>query len=475
MHFQSKEKDKYKIALIGAVVACIVWFLFSFFYGEGFSSVLFSDQNDMFMDFFNCIAGYGGNPYLGDYPTNYPPMAVLFFQMIRNAMPQELFDLTSYEMRMQQTPMMMYFFYTILVSVIVTGTYVNKVRMESGKKQLLFLFLVLGFPTLFSFERGNISNLAFALTVFYVGYYSDENPVLRHLAYIALGIATAIKIYPAVFTVLLLKDKKFKEVLCLIGYEIVLFFWPFWSFGGIDAIGGFIKGLTSFASSRSAALHGNEIMVIHEELVAGLTSQSYSFAKALPDAYGFNFSFKSMINVFATIIGRDISPVFLNILFFLVVGFLLLYTFVSKEKWKTLLGCALLILLVPAFSCAYGVPYLYIPMVSLVVEKNGGTSAKVKGRKGSKDFTIFILLLLLFIPWRFPEIAGFSGEIYYRGMTYSFLLYFGLVFYILLFCVDDFCDNFIREKLVHRAIVIALFAILLWVTILVVLNCFLFV
>lgn len=443
-----------------AFLLCLLWVILTFSGKQGFTSVLFADEYDSFMDFFNCIAGYNANPFLGEYPTNYPPMAVLLFMLFRNVLPEQMFTISPHEMKLWQAPIMLYFILTMLEITLVTYTYQKKIKTDSLIRGLFLCVMFFSFPALFAFERGNIINLAFALTVYYIGFYSDENIVRRHSAFLALAVAASIKIYPAVFAILLLKEKKMKDALILLGYGLAAFFLPFWSFGGIPAIQGFFRGITAFARSRSVACLGNDIWIVSEKAIASIFSNAGHFANVMPDSYGYNFSIRNIVYVFQTILGDNYLVFEGNLALIFVVAVLLLYIFLARTKWQVSLGCSLLIILVPSFSGAYVLLFLAIPIALYIHE----VSCRTRIRKSDwRDWCTFTLLLLLCIPFNLPEIQGFQQE--FLTMTFSYLIYFVIICYILYFSILEVSDILIKNAIIKRVFNVSLFAMTLFYTV----------
>lgn len=65
--------------------------------------------------------------------------------------------------------------------------------------------------------------------------------MLRELALICLACAAAMKLYPALFGLLLLSDKKYKEAVRAVIYGIVLLVVPFFFMGGVGQIPQMLK------------------------------------------------------------------------------------------------------------------------------------------------------------------------------------------------------------------------------------------
>lgn len=92
-----------------------------------------------------------------------------------------------------------------------------------------FLFLFTSI-FLFTIERGTLVILAVACVNYFLAFYDSESVWLRRLGLLCLCIAAVLKIYPVVFGVLLLADKRYKDIMFCIGCGLILTFVPFMFF-----------------------------------------------------------------------------------------------------------------------------------------------------------------------------------------------------------------------------------------------------
>lgn len=427
-------EDKLTIVLGIGVTLCILWLIASFFRGGIYTSILFHDEKDSFMDFFNCIYTFSGNPYVGEEVTNYPPMAIIIFKVLRHAIPEYQLIIPASEMRLYQAPMMVFLFYNIFVLNIFLFTVYQKMQISSLNRSLLTILLSFSFPVLFAIERGNLINLAFALTIFFCGFYDDKNCIKRNLAYMALAIAAAIKIYPAIFGLLLIKEKRIKDTLILFLYGITAFFVPFLKFGGINAMVSFVRGLLGFVNNRSL-----------------VTNVEVATNDVLPDAYGYNFAFKNIQTVFQYIVGIRLPNIFIYISLLIILAILLIYAFVSKEKWKSLLSCALIALLLPSFSGAYSTLFLLIPFLEFINFHSSHSNSDNKMTVLKKCY--FLLMLAMIVPWSLPYIPKFSDGSQIRPMSYSYIVYFTIACNLVLLCFIDIISNYITNKILLKCLI----------------------
>ena len=80
--------------------------------------------------------------------------------------------------------------------------------------------------TMFSFDRANTIIISTALNcVFFLTYNSDKK-YLKHIGFICLAISAALKLFPALFGVLLLYKRRYKDALFAIFYGLTIALLP---------------------------------------------------------------------------------------------------------------------------------------------------------------------------------------------------------------------------------------------------------
>lgn len=99
----------------------------------------------------------------------------------------------------------------------------NKFKVS---KLNLFIFLFSS-VFIFSLERANFVFLSASLINYYLAYYDSKNLKLRRFALICLCVAAALKGYPVFFGLLLLKEKRYKDILFCIVFTLIIAFVPF--------------------------------------------------------------------------------------------------------------------------------------------------------------------------------------------------------------------------------------------------------
>ena len=109
--------------------------------------------------------------------------------------------------------------------------------MKTSKTMLLVVIAILSVPFGASaIERGNSVFIVLILLVFAMAFKDSDRKVLREIALILIAIAANFKLYPAIFGLLYLKEKRYKEAIRLTIYGVAFFIVPFVFFGGIKGI-----------------------------------------------------------------------------------------------------------------------------------------------------------------------------------------------------------------------------------------------
>jgi hypothetical protein len=147
--------------------------------------------NDKFMDFFNMLA----SPYLNGelFLTQFP-----FGQRLAQA-----FTVFSPNMGLAV-------FFAIFISFFLYVNYSNlqtSIKEQTIKNVLVFSFMT--YPFLFVVDRSNIEVFVFIFLYMFIYFYRKQQTLV---SIIFLSCAISMKLFPAVFVVLLVSDKKYKEI-----------------------------------------------------------------------------------------------------------------------------------------------------------------------------------------------------------------------------------------------------------------------
>lgn len=354
------------------------------------SSYFVKDLGDTSMDYFHMLSNiYNGDPYYAY--ANYPALCFVFFRIMYRFLPTPIpeeygdgFYLRNH--MVAQLGYIMFLLFCLFVILIViqsisTGT--------TAQKNLFCLAILFSGPMVFTLERGNILLLSLAFLALFLLLYDSEKFSLRVLAYLALSVAAAIKIYPAVFGLLVLWKKRYKESVLLLIMGAATFFLPFFCFNGLESLQMMLKGIL-LSSANMAGL--------------GL---------------GQDYSFSNLFLLFATLLGGDpfIVPGWVNIVAFLLCAF---FFWISDSEWKKLYVLALFCIWIPRFAYTYVLVLMFLPILSFFFRDTS---------HGRFDAVYSVLFWLMIIPLSTPlidRINQLAGNLFPVSFG-TFIVYFALI------------------------------------------------
>lgn len=359
---------KTKKILIGSgsfILLCFVLFIGRLLYSRGgvAGQVLFYDANDTFMDFYNSVYDAAdGNPY--SHGVIYPPLCNLLYWLCSHMVPSEAlfgqpytFPGGSY-IRNVQGAQLTFIFYSIFLGFLIVFSIVKICQSYNERFRLFILAVVFSsLPMLFAIERGNIILYSFAFLLVFFACYNSPNKFLLEIGYISLAVSAALKLYPAIFGVMLLADKRYWPALRVAIYSLFLFFVPFLFFGGFSDVLVFFNNLRSFIQG----------------IPYGISFESV-------------FSYLSL-NTGTTFAGGTLIAVVFSV-------FMAVVAFFEKSYWKrsALLTCAMIG--VVSTNGKYAAVFLLIPWLYFFLEANDWRVI---------DYIYVVLLTLIFsvIPMRY--------------------------------------------------------------------------
>ena len=254
-------------------------------------------------------------------------------------------------------------------------------RYEYAKNVLICALLT--YPFLFTLDRGNNDGFLFVpLCAF--ALMDDSRPLLRSLL---LAIPIAMKVYPGVFLLILLGDKRYKEIAFTLLWVVVL-----------SAV-----SLLCFRGGFMANIHQVlEIFRTNERLPA------YAWNNQTYHSVGLFFPMKIMLRevdryLFPVAIWDQVKVVYrLGVLISL--GLLSLYIlFIERERWKKIALLVFAMLLLPEMSCDYRLLHVLIPLFLFINAPRQG--------KGDRFYAWAMALLLIPKSYYFlPHITTSSGH-----------------------------------------------------------------
>lgn len=270
-------------------------------------------------------------------------------------------------------------------------------RQSAGKKLLAFL-LFCSYPFWLAVERGNMSQLVLILLMYACAGMDSEKKAEKEAALILIAFAAGLKLYPAIFGVLYLAEKRYKEAVRLIIYGILLFFLPFIFFQGVDGFWIFLRNISAVGSGTTGVT------------IAGLCGR-------VGEAIGLDLALGHQI-------GRILSILYLGIVVF--------FCFLNKKSWQTIALLTSLMIIFVAASGTYCLVYWVIPFLCFMNDL-------YQRREYRKlDYVYAVLFALVFAAY--PV----------RALGSSGMLYAALYLLIVLILADQTVLSVKRMKVMKR-------------------------
>ncbi len=383
--------------------------------GESWKYMLFHNgpYTDMYMDFFNSMRDAGAEDVYTARNNIYPPLSLLIFKILGFIVSDELIDLPNKQrvlLQSDQKCMMVYIIFACIIILsmsTIINTYVNRLKWKNKKKEeilnsVISFALILSYPVMYCIERGNIIILSMIFTMFFIFFKDVDNKVIREISYISLAIAAGIKLYPAIFGLLLLFEKKYKDAARLIVYGIIAVFLPFVFFInkpetlsiGID--NGLSLASITNNNLLSAGGDSSALSNIIENLISFATTKKNRL----------NFSSVSIQNF--VFIVNPINTKLASILMCITEIIALIGLAFTKKKWQQIFLLAYLMLNIPSASSSYALTFLIIPFIMFLFDEEGNGYPAEKRHKIDLFYIFCFALLLTPLPvfWFFHEEAA---------------------------------------------------------------------
>lgn len=266
---------------------------------------------------------------------SFPPLNYVFYYLLHTLTARSDKALTNIvEYELSHYTMLVFLFYTILLTL----AFLYAVKQWNKQAHYRRMFLCLLFSTPFFagvYERGNSVMTVLVLLLIALNWRDSSSKVKRELAMLLIAVCAGIKIYPAIFGLLYIKEKRWKEAIRLVLYGLILFFGPFLFFLGRN---GFILWFSNIVEAFKVECVGRV------EFIKGLFCTS-SF----------------LITVEANeAIGSAVSILFLLIMVFL--------SILSSSRNRTVFFLCAAMVFFPSNAFRYTLCYLSIPLVIDLME-----------------------------------------------------------------------------------------------------------
>ena len=329
--------------------------------------LIFQDGRDLFADFFNVLrymsdeAGFyysqlNASDGHSGFPISLAPMYP-FAQLV------DYSNMTLQDCWTSRSAMLSCVVFLVTVLFFFWDS-LNRVCQKYGVSKWNLVILLCSSVFIFSVERANVIFIGAALINYYLVYYDHRDRTMRYLALTCLCLAAALKGFPALFGLLLLKERRYCDIAFCVILTLLLIFVPFLFLEhGLDTIPQMVKNT---ATNSATYLHSLNCLwgfhrVIHMACLIG----------HVPEA------------AIDTIIA--VARMVAAVLVLLTIGLVLLEDCLSRQL--LLIACA--ILLYPVNSGFYCGLYFF-PVILIFFRKEETTSRS--------DYVILLLLCMIICP-----------------------------------------------------------------------------
>lgn len=334
--------------------------------GESWKYMLFHSgpYTDMYMDFFNSIRD-GGSPNVYSERNNiYPPLCILIFRILSKLIDPNLVSTRFNERSRLQSDQICAIIYILfalicimsLIRLIESYANIKSVGKLKTHAAIISFAMIISYPVMFCLERGNILILSVVFAMFFIFFKDSENVFIRELSYVSLALSAGIKLYPAIFGLSLIIEKKYKDAARLMLYGIIIVIFPIVFF--LDEFktnpASVSYGIVPLLKIGSATAADSEVTSVLTKIIKNLIKFAVNKKSSL------NFSSVSVQNfVFMAKGSSTVAKVVCVITELIAV----ICAFTVKKEWQKVFLLAYLMLNIPSASNSYALSFLIIPFI----------------------------------------------------------------------------------------------------------------
>lgn len=240
--------------------------------------VLFIDSRDFFMDWFNTVYyAVGRIPYSWGVAEdrNYLPIIYMILYPFTKLYPYDISEGMEgsgrYDARYEQLPMVGAVVFIVASYLFLFYVLYRSCRKSEGFRLVLLCVLFLSGVSFNSIERMNIQVLTSAFLFAYV-YLCDRDELpgsfRTFLGLLCLAFAAVFKLFPAIFGILLLYKKRWREAVAVVLLGVTLTLLPFaWVDAPfLDSVKAYMSGTSQHSSYMAIADFGFSTPMIRELL-----------------------------------------------------------------------------------------------------------------------------------------------------------------------------------------------------------------
>lgn len=324
--------------------------------GEFVDSYFHHDHYDTAMDYFNMLFdARNEDPYVNH--SLYPAICFVFWKVMIRIMPDsEIWQKGG--STVYRDSMLAQLGYFLFISVCLLIIVIALQNIMKGKKSTQTLFvcaLIFSGPMAFLIERGNILLAVVACLMMFAAFYDSDKKWQRYIAYFCLSIAAAIKLYPALFGLMVLKRKRYKEAVVLMFMGVAAFILPFFAFNGLESLRQMIENFSAASDVQ---------------LGCGI---------------GINYSFDAILKFILGLFGQTMEKT-PKIIAIIAAALPMILFFMVDDEWQEFFLITLVCLWVPDFSYTYCLTLFFLAASSFFFKR--------KSNKNKKIYTVLFIAFL---------------------------------------------------------------------------------
>ena len=322
-------------------------------------------------------------------------------------------------------PFSLFIFLSIVTYLIYKLSFLSLPELPNKLKvKTVFLISLLSYGFIYALDRANIEPYLACCIFAFFHFYKKNKP---HLSALFIALAAAAKIYPILFILIFVSDKKYKESLYTIIYMLLLVLLPLFVFKG-----GFINNLnyilTGFEPLESSILNGNVYDGTSIFMQQGISL--FSVIKFINIKLGLNIlNLYTYYKIIVFIITLTISSIVL---------------FLEHELWKKAFLLTAILLILPHISFDYKLTLL-LPCIYLYISSD---AIKSENKKNIKKISFLFGILL--VPKAYYYLENFiSPGTYKYDVPVSTIITPIIILHLIFIISKDSFRNISSIKLIN--------------------------
>ena len=314
----------------------------------------------------------------------FPPLAYLMYLFLYHLAPAQSEAMEYFE-HMEQIPGTLHVFtFYLIFSALLLFIGISKTGRRSTRRDA-GIFTLLMSSAIFAgsgYMVGNSTMLVLALLLIAFRLKERPSPFAREAALWLFAICVGFKLYPAVFGLIYLKEKRYRELSRLILYCLAAVFLPFIFFGGLE-------GLIAWAKN-----------IVH------------TMTSLRQDDFGRPQYLKGMLfTVLKLVTGQELLPL-ATVLTWLICAFWAFLAWRSESPLRTQFFLICIMVFFPTNAFRYTLAYLSIPLISYL------KAAPEKEKRSKSAFLLTGLYGLLYsVPVWWIAVDGLEKRYEYYSLT----------------------------------------------------------